>query len=55
MTDFKIEKIAPLCADFGVTLDSEKINLLNLYGNLLLLWNEKNKPYRHYRARRGAL
>ena len=41
MTDFKIEKIAPLCADFGVTLDSEKINLLNLYGNLLLLWNEK--------------
>ena len=41
MTDFKIEKIVPLCADFGVTLDSEKINLLNLYGNLLLLWNEK--------------
>ena len=53
MTDFKIEKIAPLCADFGVTLDSEKINLLNLYGNLLLLWNEKIN--RHYRARRGAL
>ncbi len=41
MTDFNIEKIAPLCEEFGVILDGEKINKLNLYGNLLLEWNEK--------------
>lgn len=41
MIDFKIEEIAPLCAEFGVLLDEEKIKKLNLYGNLLIEWNEK--------------
>ena len=41
MTDFNIEKIAAPCAEFGVVLDSEKTEQLNLYGNLLLQWNEK--------------
>lgn len=41
MIDFKIEEIAPLCASFGVELNGEKAEKLNLYGNLLLEWNEK--------------
>ena len=41
MIDFNIEKIVPLCNEFGITLDDEKIKKLNLYGNLLLEWNEK--------------
>ena len=41
MIDFKIEKIAPLCEEFGVILDTDKIYKLNTYGNLLLSWNEK--------------
>lgn len=41
MIDFKIEQIAPLCAGFGVVLDAEAVERLNLYGNLLLEWNEK--------------
>ena len=41
MTDFKIEQIAPLCSEFGVVLDDDKIKKLNLYGNLLIEWNEK--------------
>ena len=41
MTDFHFEKIADKCAGFGVTLDDENINKLNIYGNLLLEWNEK--------------
>lgn len=41
MIDFKIEEIAPLCEAFGVGLDDAKIKQLNLYGNLLLEWNEK--------------
>ena len=41
MINFNIEKIAPLCADFGITLDDDKIKKLNLYGNLLIEWNEK--------------
>ena len=41
MIDFKIEEIAPLCAEFGVELDEEKVQKLNLYGNLLIEWNEK--------------
>lgn len=41
MTDFKIEKIAESCAEFGVVLDAEKTRRLNLYGSLLLEWNEK--------------
>lgn len=41
MIDFNIEKIAPLCQDFGLTLDKTAIERLNLYGNLLIEWNEK--------------
>ena len=41
MINFNIEKIAPLCAEFGIILDETKIKKLNLYGNLLLEWNEK--------------
>lgn len=41
MTDFHLEKIAPQCAQFGISLDGEISDRLNLYGNLLLEWNEK--------------
>ena len=41
MINFNIEKIVPLCSDFGITLDDDKIKKLNLYGNLLIEWNEK--------------
>lgn len=41
MIDFNIEKIVPTCKDFGITLDQIAIDRLNLYGNLLLEWNEK--------------
>lgn len=41
MIDFNIQKIVPLCSQFGVELDDDKKNKLNLYGNLLLEWNEK--------------
>ncbi len=41
MIDFNIEKIVPLCSEFGINLDETKIKKLNLYGNLLLEWNEK--------------
>lgn len=41
MINFNIEKIAPLCSEFGIVLDDAKIKKLNLYGNLLLEWNEK--------------
>ena len=40
-TNFNIEKIVPLCREFGVDLTEEMINKLNIYGNLLLSWNEK--------------
>lgn len=41
MTDFHIEKIANRCAGFGVEIDGNITGRLNLYGNLLLEWNEK--------------
>ena len=41
MINFNIERIAPLCEEFGIVLDETKIKKLNLYGNLLLEWNEK--------------
>ena len=41
MIDFNIQSIVPLCAKFGVELDDDKCKKLNLYGNLLLEWNEK--------------
>ncbi len=41
MIDFGIEKIVPLCAGFGVEITEDIKNKLNLYGNLLVEWNEK--------------
>ena len=41
MIDFNIEKIAPLCLEFGVEITEDIKNKLNTYGNLLLEWNEK--------------
>lgn len=41
MIDFKIKKIAPLCAEFGVEITEDIEKKLNIYGNLLLEWNEK--------------
>lgn len=41
MTDFHIEKITDRCAEFGIKIDREITERLNLYGNLLLEWNEK--------------
>lgn len=41
MIDFNIEKIVPICEEFGLTLDQTAINRLNRYGNLLVEWNEK--------------
>ena len=41
MIDFKIEKIAPLCSEFGIEINEEIKDRLNLYGNVLLEWNEK--------------
>lgn len=39
--NFCLEKIAPMCAEFGVILDEKKTEQLNAYGTLLLEWNEK--------------
>lgn len=41
MIDFNIEKIVPVCKEFGLTLDDAIINRLNTYGNMLVEWNEK--------------
>ena len=41
MIDFNIEKIIPTCSSFGVTLDKTAVERLNIYGNMLLEWNEK--------------
>lgn len=41
MIDFNIQEIAPLCAEFGVDITDKISERLNLYGNLLLEWNEK--------------
>ena len=41
MISFNVEKIAPLCQEFGLMLDDTAINRLNIYGNLLVEWNEK--------------
>lgn len=41
MTDFHIEEIAGKCREFGVDIDKEAAERLNLYGNLLLEWNGK--------------
>ena len=41
MIDFGIEKIVTLCKEFGLELDDTAVSRLNLYGNLLLEWNQK--------------
>ena len=41
MINFNIEKIVPVCEEFGLTLDNTAIDRLNTYGNLLVEWNEK--------------
>lgn len=41
MIDFKIRNIAPLCEKFNIEITAETIEKLNIYGNLLLEWNEK--------------
>ena len=41
MIDFNIQKIVPICEEFGLTLDDVATNRLNTYGNMLLQWNEK--------------
>ncbi len=41
MINFNIEKIAPLCSEFGIEITPDITEKLNLYGNLLLEWNEK--------------
>lgn len=41
MIDFNISLIAPFCREFGVELDDSITRKLNLYGNLLVEWNEK--------------
>ncbi len=38
---FPIEKIVPLCREFGVELTAEHCERLNTYGEALLEWNEK--------------
>ncbi len=41
MIDFNIQKIVPICEGFGLMLDKAAINRLNIYGNMLVEWNEK--------------
>jgi 16S rRNA (guanine(527)-N(7))-methyltransferase RsmG len=41
MINFNIEKIVPLCQEFGVEITDKIAENLNKYGNLLLEWNEK--------------
>ena len=41
MIDFNIQKIVPLCEGFGLNIDQTAEDRLNLYGNLLIQWNEK--------------
>ncbi len=41
MINFEFQKIKPLCASYGLDLDAGILERLNIYGNLLLEWNEK--------------
>ncbi len=41
MINFNIQKIVPLCSNFGVEITPEITEKLNLYGNLLIEWNKK--------------
>lgn len=40
MINFPLEKMLPYCEGF-IDLDAERLEKLNIYGNLLLEWNEK--------------
>ena len=40
MINFPIDKLLPFCEDF-ITINEEQKEKLNLYGNLLIEWNEK--------------
>jgi len=41
MIDFNTKSLIPLCEEFGFTLTEEAAERLNIYGNLLVEWNEK--------------
>lgn len=41
MIDFNISEIVPLCEKFGLPLNKEATERLNIYGNLLLEYNSK--------------
>ena len=41
MTRFDLSGIAPLCADFGADISGQTGERLNIYGNMLLEYNEK--------------
>ncbi len=41
MINFNIQKIIPICEQFGLILDATAINRLNTYGNMLIGWNQK--------------
>ncbi len=41
MINFNIEKIAPLCLEFGIEITPKIKERLNHYGNLLIEWNQK--------------
>ena len=41
MIDFNIYEISPLCEKIGINLTEDIIKKLNMYGNLLLEWNQK--------------
>lgn len=41
MIDFNTKSLIPLCEEFGFTLEKEATERLNIYGNLLVSWNEK--------------
>ena len=41
MIDFNIYEISPLCEKFGINLTEDIMKKLNMYGNLLLEWNQK--------------
>ncbi len=41
MINFPIEKLVPLCREFGVEITESQKEKLNLYANLLIEWNEK--------------
>ena len=41
MINFETEKLIPLCEEWGFALDSAACERLNIYGNLLVEWNEK--------------